>query len=93
MKVIKRDGRIEDFDGRYITLAIDAAEKSIPGRKEEKCWDYSMAISKKILSTNTSCISVEKIQDYVVEFLKANDKELGDVYEVYRAERTAARER
>lgn len=93
MKVIKRDGRIEDFDGRYITFAIDAAEKSMPGRKEEKCWDYSMAISKKILSTNASCISVEKIQDYVVEFLKANDKELSDVYEAYRAERTAARER
>ena len=74
--VIKRDGRIKDFDIQYINNAVKKAYKEVY-HDEAKFIEYIGFIDKDLavkLSTKAESISIEDIQDIVIEALKTYDK-------------------
>lgn len=85
MQVIKRDGRIEGFDGQKIDFAISKAG-FVPQEVRDK-------IVNKISSLNKDEISVEEIQDMVEEKLMATSyKGVAKEYVRYRYRRELIRE-
>lgn len=85
MQVIKRDGRIEEFDGQKIDFAISKAG-FVPQEVRDK-------IVNKINSLNKDEISVEEIQDMVEEKLMATSyKGVAKEYVRYRYRRELIRE-
>ncbi|MEM2251475.1 MAG: ATP cone domain-containing protein, partial [Candidatus Hadarchaeales archaeon] len=83
-KVRKRDGRLEDFDQKKITVAIHRALVAL-GKKNGK---LSRKISNevvRILEKKFEIPSVEDIQNVVVEVLKKEGLEdVAREYEIYR---------
>ena len=90
-KVLKRDGRIVDFDKHRIVLAIEKAML-----ETEQGVDHSLSqyIADKIeRDLKNDNVSIEEIQDAVESSLMATDrKEVAKKYILYRAERTRQRE-
>ena len=66
MKVIKRDGRVTDFDQSKIKLAIEKANKEV-SRKEKASKEDIKAIIEYIEELNKKRILVEDIQDMIEE--------------------------
>ena len=96
MQVIKRDGRILNFEREKIVNAITNAFKEVDGQELSeatisKIESVADAIEKKCESKN---LSVEEIQDLVEEKLMAsNRKDVAKTYILYRANRSKIRER
>lgn len=90
LKVIKRDGLIKDFDEGRI---ISAVKKAYEEAELEVNIDILGDILKKVreIGKDKEHLSVEEIQDIVVEILKKEDHLVGDLYEKYRLEREANR--
>ena len=85
MKVIKRDGRLVDFDGQKI---IDAISKAGYVNKELK-----KEIAEYIEHLDQECIAIEQIQDIVVDKLMDNPlyRKVAIDYIEYRKLHTIAR--
>ena len=94
MKVIKRDGRITNFDEKKIFDAINAANKTLEKEKritEQQIMDVVSWIMKKIPKAKEE-ISVEEIQDLVEDGLvHKNHTEVVRNYIKYRDERQKER--
>lgn len=90
LKVIKRDGLIKDFDESRI---ISAVKKAYEEAELEVNIDILSDILKKVreIGKDKEHLSVEEIQDIVVEILKKEDHLVGDLYEKYRLEREEVR--
>lgn len=94
MKVIKRDGRIKDFDFNRIRAAVDAAYSEVYGS------GYDTRIKDVIFNklyrhfecSEKDILTVEEIQDTVVFIIDAFDKELAKAYSDYRDTRTLIRD-
>ena len=91
MKVIKRDGRIIDFDRSKIQIAIEKANQEVRGKERatkeqiEEIIDFIEDLGKKRML-------VEDIQDVIEEKLMEFDKyELAKKYIVYRYTRALVR--
>lgn len=91
MKVIKRDGRVKDYNGNDIINAVTKACEEVglkdyilPKKIESKVFDY-------ILDNEIEEIQIEEIQDLVVEGLKEFNNDVAKAYEDYRIKRTIVR--
>lgn len=93
MNIIKRDGRIQEFNSNRIKDAIRKAYEEVYGNKDKFIEDIVLLlplIENKLKDKEE--ISVEEIQDVVVEYLKITDGKVGKAYEEYRRQRTEIRE-
>ena len=95
MKVIKRDGRIVDFDAKKISNALIAS--IIANKFSLKSIDVNNItdiIVKNLKDKKQKDYSVEAIQDIVIATLyKLKYSKLAKKYETYRKERSKIRER
>lgn len=91
MKVIKRDGRLVDYDRNKIFVAIQKANEGVDSDdkiNEEKIYNIIAAIESRGLST----MQVEDIQDIIEERLMAEKKyALAKTYIKYRYTRELVR--
>ena len=91
MKVIKRDGRIVDYDREKITIAIEKANKEVKPKERATKEDIS-EIMDYIEDLNRKRILVEDVQDIIEEKLMELQKfELAKKYIVYRYTRALVR--
>ncbi len=94
-KVIKRDGKLQDFDPNKIKKVIIAANSQVDKEKrisDEDIEKVLQNILKSIDSIKEEAIEIEKIQDFVEKSLiKYNHHEVVKAFILYREER--ARER
>ena len=91
MKIIKRDGRIVDYDRQKISVAIEKANRDVVGREKatkqeiKEIIDYIEGLGKKR-------ILVEDVQDIIEEKLMDMGKhKLAKEYIVYRYNRALVR--
>lgn len=92
MMVIKRDGRKVEYQRLRIVSAIEKAEKAL-NNHVSIANEISLKLESKLLKLKQSSISIEEIQDLVVECLNENHAyECAKVYENYRKQRTHQRE-
>ena len=88
-KVIKRDGRIVDFDQRKI---VDAVLKAMTVTEEGEDIVLAAEIASAISKISQTNMSVEDIQDHVeMELMNSPRKEVAKKYIAYRNQRNLAR--
>lgn len=98
MKVIKRDGRIEEFESKKIYGAIAKAYsscKSIPTLEEKdrvEIYNITQSIVKKLDKYGDE-ILIEDIQDEVESALMETNKEVAKHYIIYRNQRSIERQK
>ena len=91
MKVVKRDGRVVDFDRSKIVTAIQKANAEVRP-KERANKEEVKSVIEYIESLDKKRILVEDIQDIIEEQLMAIGKyELAKKYIVYRYTRALVR--
>ena len=91
MKIIKRDGRVVDYDRQKIQTAIEKANKEVRGREKATKEDIK-GIIEYIEDLNKKRMLVEDIQDIIEEQLMEIGKyELSKKYIVYRYNRALIR--
>ena len=91
MKIIKRDGRIVDFDRQKIMIAIEKANEEVRGGQKASKEDIK-EIVKYIEDLDKKRMLVEDIQDIIEEKLMEMEKyELAKKYIVYRYTRALIR--
>lgn len=84
MKVIKRDGRVVEYDGTKIRMAIKKANDEVE-KKERITPEKIQVIEQLILQTGRSQMQVEEIQDFIEHSLVQEQKyELAKKYIIYR---------
>lgn len=95
MKIIKRDGRIKKFDSERIKNAIRNAYYDVYGemKKETSLEFYTVCadVEKKILESGKENITVEEVQDIIINELNEVNKTIGKAYSDYREKRTILR--
>lgn len=92
MKVIKRDGRVVEFDKEKIEIAILKAFIDVDGEVGVYAKDKAKSIANYIASLNTD-MSVEGIQDIVVNKLMGSiRKDVATKYVEYRYKRKLVRD-
>ncbi|MGN1012511.1 MAG: anaerobic ribonucleoside-triphosphate reductase [Clostridia bacterium] len=91
MKVIKRDGRVVDYDREKIVIAIQKANKEVKAKERASKEDIKLIINY-IEELDKKRILVEDIQDIIEEKLMELQKyELAKKYIVYRYTRALVR--
>ena len=94
MKVIKRDGRVVEFDKSKITNAVLKAYQEVDGEIKEQSVLDAENITGHICKRLHDESSVEEIQDMVEkELMKSSRKDVAKAYVIYRNDRTRIRER
>ena len=87
--VVKRDGRIVDFDKRKI---VDAVLKAMDVTEQGEDIVLAAEIAAAIAKIETESMSVEDIQDHVeMELMNSPRKEVAKKYIAYRNQRNLAR--
>lgn len=94
LHVVKRDGRVVDFNSIKITNAIKKAAEEIAYQfKESEAIDLTQKVIKALESLEKENITVEEVQNVVIKTLMESDYEIiGGIYSNYRQERTKVRE-
>ncbi len=91
MKIIKRDGRVVDYDRQKISIAIEKANQEVKGREKATKEDIK-GIIEYIEDLGKKRMLVEDIQDLIEEKLMEIGKyELAKRYIVYRYNRALIR--
>lgn len=95
MQVIKRDGRIKEFDIERISNAVFKAQKDIYKDKANRleCELVSELVFDKLKEENNETVDIEHIQDIVLEVLKSKDLKLYKAYKQCRDERNRQRQK
>lgn len=97
IKVIKRDGRVKNFDNTRIVEAIKKAYIDVYKdyfKLQMKYTEFDtvcMNIEERIYLLNKDIFTVEEIQDIVVEELNNINKVVANAYNDYREKRTILR--
>ena len=96
-KIIKRDGRLVDFDQNKIIDAVLAAFRAVDGKETDyaliKAGNIADYIKEKA-ETSSSLLGVENIQDMVQNGLMSTKrKDVAEAYILYRYERNRERNR
>ena len=93
MNVIKRDGRVLEFDKTKIKESVLKAFNEIDGEITSHAKDKAAEIARYVSSLDKD-LPVEKIQNIVEEKLMAsNRKDVARAYIIYRSTRSRVRER
>ena len=102
LKVIKRDGRVKDFDFNRIVNAIQKAYEDVYSTvSDRECrWVELDSIVMELddifnnlyKSDKVESIEVEKLQDMIVEVIEKTNKDVAKSYSQYRKNRTIVRE-
>ena len=90
--VIKRDGRRKEFNSKFIDIAISKAEEEVKGISSDLGIRVASLIEDYLDENSIEEISIEQIQDLVVEYLNQEDKDVANAYNDYREKRTKVRE-
>ncbi|MBO5349790.1 MAG: anaerobic ribonucleoside-triphosphate reductase [Clostridia bacterium] len=91
MKIIKRDGRIVDYDRQKIMIAIEKANEEVKGRQKASKEDIKSIVAY-IEDLGKKRMLVEDIQDIIEQKLMEFEKfELAKKYIVYRYNRALIR--
>ena len=93
LKIIKRNGKVVDFDKDKIAEAILKANKDVQGRQKASV-KLAKEIAKNIeINSEKQKMTVEEIQDLVEKELMGNDKyDLAKAYILYREKRAMIRQ-
>ena len=102
LNVVKRDGRIKEYDFARICSAVVKAyndvyqnEDDLADRSDEMdsvVMELHSRLEKLVHSSNANTIEVEKLQDMIIETLEKYNKEVSKSYSQYRKNRTTIRE-
>ena len=93
MRVIKRDGRIVEFDKSKIKDSVLKAYEEVDGEVDSHAKDKAAEIARYVESLDKD-LNVEEIQDTVENKLMAsNRKDVARAYIIYRSTRSRVRER
>lgn len=90
-KVIKRDGRVKDFDSSRILRAIRKAYEEC-NLNDYQEYEAARKVEAQLNNLNLDEISVEGIQDVVEAVLQELNSKVANVYSSYREKRTEVRE-
>ena len=91
MKVIKRDGRVVDYDKTKIKIAVEKANTEV-GKKEKASKEDIKTITEYIEELGKKRILVEDIQDIIeAKLMELGKYELAKKYIVYRYTRALVR--
>lgn len=91
-KVLKRDGRLVEFDKNRISRAVGGAVAEVGDPNFELASQIADSVVATIERGNYGTVSVEKIQDLVEEALMSSDsKDVARAYILYRDKRNKAR--
>ena len=90
--VIKRDGRRKEFNSKFIDIAISKAEEEVKVLSSDLGIRVASLIEDYLDENSIEEISIEQIQDLVVEYLNQEDKDVAKAYNDYREKRTKVRE-
>ena len=94
MKVIKRDGRHDEYDRSKVKQAVLKAYKEVDGDITPEAKSKASEIASYIMSIGKEEIAVEDIQDIVEEKLMASRrKDVAKAYIIYRNDRSRVREK
>jgi ribonucleoside-triphosphate reductase len=91
VEVVKRDNRTKIFQRERIEKAVESAREDAGIIDETLGIDIANLVEQYLEDNNIDCISVEDIQDLVVEFLKQENVEVAKAYQEYRQEREVQR--
>ena len=91
-KVIKRDGRVEDFSRDKIVVAVSKAFADVDGEPNEQAKAKGKEIAKFVEDLGKEALHIEEIQDIVEDKLMAsNRKDVARAYVRYRYKREMLR--
>lgn len=94
LKVVKRDGRVVNFDENKIIDAVLKAFNEVDGKITSAARAKAKEISNYVIGLNKNELSVEDIQNIVEEKLMLSKrKDVARAYIIYRNERTKIREK
>lgn len=94
MKVVKRDGRVAEFDEEKIKKAIRKAMMKTEGGVDEVVIMKIVDNFKNSKYTKDGSVEVDTIQDFIEnELMKSKRKDVAKEYILYRAKRTREREK
>lgn len=92
MKILKRDGRKQDFNKEKIVNAVNSAFKDVDGELTPSAVTKSNEIARYIESLDKD-MSVEEIQDIIENrLMNSSRKDVAKAFIIYRDHRTMARE-
>lgn len=94
--VVKRDGRLKDFDFDRIMEAIHKAYIEVDGTSHTYYNQHDLlknTIETELLKEQKEQIEIERIQDIVVKSLFKIDTQIARAYESYRNERNLERDK
>lgn len=93
IKVVKRDGKIEEYNSNKIYKAVEAASEKSGEFIDINIYNLIEKITNKIIDLNQQQISIEQIQNIVEHCLMVSKYKLtAKVYIEYRHERDMVRE-
>lgn len=92
IEVIKRDGRVKTFDSRFIDIAVSKAETEVKNTTSDLGIRIGDLVEDYLIDNNINEISIEDIQNLVIDFLNQEDKEVGVAYTKFRERRNKERE-
>lgn len=92
IQVTKRDGRIKEFNSKYIQIAVDKAVEEVECEDEDLGLRISQLVEDSLKDNEITEIGIEEIQDLVIEFLNQENKKVAIAYKDYRDKRTIKRE-
>lgn len=94
VKVVKRDGREEEFRKEKIKDAVLKAFNSVDGSVSDGAMTLAEKIADEIANVKKQSMGVEDIQDIVEnKLMQSSRKDVAKEYVIYRNERTKIRER
>lgn len=93
MKIVKRDGRIADFNFNKIEEAIFKAAASVQGTDKLIAHNLALVVQDQLTQMNKDSFHVEEIQDCVEKVLiESGHAKTAKAYILYRQKRTETRE-
>ncbi|MGL4449865.1 MAG: anaerobic ribonucleoside-triphosphate reductase [Sarcina sp.] len=89
--IVKRDGRLKEFNGERIEVAVEKALKEVGDNEKGIGGLISSSIKFKLTSDNIEKIEIEDLQDMVIESLEQYSPSGASAYKEYRNERSKRR--
>lgn len=97
MQVLKRDGRVKEFSEIRILEVLTRAYNDVYGEEastyREEIEAVADNVTKRVLNSEKNPISVEIIQDIVINELNKVNRKVGRAYKKYRLQREEIREK
>lgn len=94
IKIMKRDGRVKEFDSDRVLNAIRKAYIEVYG-SGDKFVPFAriteQAIENRVIGLDKDVLDVEEVQDIVIECLDMLNKDVSIAYSRYRKARTVSR--